>query len=320
MPDRRHFLRQVSRLSAGLAAAGLLPRGTEAELSGAWGVQLYTLRNLLPTKPAETLKAVAALGYREVEMLRPGLETLTPLAREAGLAVPALHIEAPIVTGEWAAWKSAPGASAFLPAESYGIDSAIADAKKHGVRFLTVPYLLPTERTSLDFYRRFADSMNRAGEKCAAAGLHLCYHHHSFEFEPLEGKVPMDLLAERFDPRSVGFELDVFWLSVAGRDPATAIRDLGARVRLLHLKDKAEGTPNEFLERSVKPAAFAEVGGGALDFPGILKAARAVGVAHAFVEQDQTPGDPMDSLRKSYAYLSSLRVSKAELESRIRPL
>jgi sugar phosphate isomerase/epimerase len=308
MQSRRDFLRHASHLSAGLAVAGLLPRAAGAELGGAWGVQLYTLRNLLPTRPAETLKAVAALGYREVEMLRPGLETLTPMAKDVGLAVPAMHIEAPIVTGEWAAWKSTPGALTSLPAESYGIDAAIADAKKHGMRFLTVAYLMAQERTTLDFYRRFADSMNRAGEKCAAAGLSLCYHHHSFEFEPLEGKVPMDVLVERFDKKAVGYEIDVFWLSIAGRDPVKTIRDLGSRVRLLHLKDKSKGTSNEYQESKVKPGAFTEVGSGVVDFPGVLAAGKAVGVAHGFVEQDQTPGDPLASLKKSYDYLETLKI------------
>ena len=78
----------------------------------------------------------------------------------------------------------------------------------------------------------------------------------------------MDVLVERFDPKKVGFEIDVFWVSIAGVDPAKTIRDLGARVRLLHLKDKAKGTANSFQESQVKPEAFAEVGSGVVDFPG----------------------------------------------------
>jgi sugar phosphate isomerase/epimerase len=306
MPDRRDFLRHAGYASAGMALAGLGAPRAHAALTGAWGVQLYTLRNVLPDKPAETLKALAAIGYREVEALRPMLE-LMPLVKDAGLTAPAMHVEAPVVTGMWEKWR--PAAQAMhLPPETYTVDSAIADAKKHGVRFLTVAYLLAEERTSLDFYRRFADAMNKAGEKCGAAGLSLCYHHHSFEFEPLEGKVPMDVLVERFDPKHVGFEIDVFWLSISGRDPVKTIRDLGPRVRLLHLKDKAKGTPNELQERNVKPGAFAEVGSGVVDFRGVIAAGKAAGVAHGFVEQDHTPGDPLESLKKSYAYLSTLKV------------
>jgi sugar phosphate isomerase/epimerase len=308
MKSRRRFLRQAGSASAGLALSSLEPRRAGAALSGDWGVQLYTLRNVLPGKPAEVLKAVAAIGYREVEMLRPGLDRLTPLAKEAGLDVPSLHIEAPLVTGDWEPWKARPDAAQFLPEKGYTLDSAIADAKRHGIRFVVVAYLMPNERTSLDFYRRFADAMNAAGERCNAAQVSLCYHHHSFEFEPLEGKVPMELLLERLDPKRVGFEVDVFWISIAGRDPVKTIRELGPRVRLLHLKDKAKDTPVEYQERSVKPGAFAEVGGGVVDFPGVLAAAKAAGVAHAFVEQDHTPGDPLDSLRKSFGYLQGLKI------------
>ena len=41
-----------------------------------------------------------------------------------------------------------------------------------------------------------------------------------------------------------------------------------------------------------------------LNFDAILKEASSVGVQHYFVEQDQTPGDPIESLRQSYAFLS----------------
>jgi sugar phosphate isomerase/epimerase len=305
MTSRRDFLRNTSAAAAG-AALALAGRPARAALSGQYGVQLYTLRNVLPTKPAETMKALYAIGYREVEMLRAGLSSWGPAAKEAGLAIPGMHIEAPVVTGEWGAWRN-PGSERFLPPATYGIEGAIADAKKFDIRFLTVAYLMPAERTSLDFYRKFADSMNAAGDKCAAAGISLCYHHHSFEYEPLEGKVPMELLVERFDAKKVGFEIDVFWVSVAGADPVKTIRDLGPRVRLLHLKDKSRGTANAFQERDVKAEAFTEVGNGVVDFPGILAAGKAAGTAHAFVEQDQTPGDPLESLKKSFGYLSKLK-------------
>jgi sugar phosphate isomerase/epimerase len=103
----------------------------------------------------------------------------------------------------------------------------------------------------------------------------------------------------------VAFELDVFWVSVAGGDPAEMIGKLAGRLPLLHLKDKAEGTPVMFKE-SVPRTAFKEVGNGVLDWPKVLRAAAAANVAHYFVEQDQTQGDPLDSLRQSFGFLSKL--------------
>jgi len=57
---------------------------------------------------------------------------------------------------------------------------------------------------------------------------------------------------------------------------------------------------------SVPKTAFKEVGHGVIDWVKVLRAAKAAGVAEYFVEQDQTPGDPLDSLRQSYEYLSKL--------------
>ena len=75
---------------------------------------------------------------------------------------------------------------------------------------------------------------------------------------------------------------------------------------LLHLKDKAPGTPVMFKE-SVDRGAFKEVGSGTIDWPAVLRAAASAGVQHYFVEQDQTPGDPVESLRQSFGYLSKLQ-------------
>src|SRR5439155_26411237 len=103
----------------------------------------------------------------------------------------------------------------------------------------------------------------------------------------------------------VGFEVDCFWVSVAGNDPVEFIRKWTGRVPLVHLKDKAAATEQRFNE-GVPRTAFKEVGNGTLDWPGILRAASAAGAQHYFVEQDQTPGDPIESLRQSYSNLSRL--------------
>ena len=76
MQTRRDFLRRTSYASASMALASFGARNVQAALSGQWGVQLYTVREQLPKKPAETLKAIAALGYREVETLRPFLDLM----------------------------------------------------------------------------------------------------------------------------------------------------------------------------------------------------------------------------------------------------
>jgi sugar phosphate isomerase/epimerase len=145
--------------------------------------------------------------------------------------------------------------------------------------------------------------MNRAAASAKRAGLSFGYHNHAFEFGKLDdGTRPIDTILTSFDPALVRFEVDVFWVSVTGNDPVDFIKKLGKRVMLVHLKDKAKDTPVKFAE-DVEKAAFAEVGSGTVDIPGVLKAAEALGIEHYFVEQDQSP-DPLASLKKSYEYLA----------------
>jgi sugar phosphate isomerase/epimerase len=71
------------------------------------------------------------------------------------------------------------------------------------------------------------------------------------------------------------------------------------------LKNVATGTEPRFNE-NIPRAAFHDLSDGAVDIPAVLRAAKQAGVKHYFVEQDETPGDPLDSLRKSFQYLESL--------------
>jgi hypothetical protein len=48
------------------------------------------------------------------------------------------------------------------------------------------------------------------------------------------------------------------------------------------------------------------VGAGTLDLKRILRVATETGVKHYFVEQDETPGDPLTSLKVSASYLKTL--------------
>lgn len=290
--------------TAVLAGAGSLMAGRAHAAPKALGVQLYTVREQITADPGPTLEAIAGIGYREVEVLRGTLDTVAPLARRVGLSPVSIHVETPIVTGKWEAWSFIRGA---VP-EGYGLTEALHDAKAHGAQYFVLPYLMPTEREhTAAFYTGLAETMNRAGRQAADAGLQFCYHNHGFEFEPLpDGRLPLDVLMSATDPALVKLELDVFWVGITGNDPVAMIGKYGSRIALMHLKDKSAGAPTATQEMQVPPTAFSEVGSGSLDFPSILKAGAAAGVAHYFVEQDHTPGNPIDSLRKSYEYLRGL--------------
>lgn len=263
------------------------------------GVQLYTLRFVLPNDADNVLKAVADIGYKEVEVLRKDMWAQKPIYDKYGLKPVSGHFETPILT-KGPAW---PG----MPAD-YSLEKAIEDCNKMGMKYIVAPYVQPKERGDLDYFRKFADALNKAGEQAAKSGLTLCYHNHAFEFKGQPGQRVWDVMLERFDKKYVQFELDVFWVSVAGLLPVDVIKSLTGRMPLVHLKDKGWGTPTQF-DESVKPEAFKEVGAGTMEFEPILRACEKAGVKHYLVEQDQTPKDPLASIRLSYNNLRNLKIA-----------
>jgi len=284
MSTRRELLKSLS-LVAALPAARLAARQLQAI-----GVQLYTVRSVLPQKPAETLNAIEAIGYREIEPTFGGLDRLWPAIQDTHLKPVSVHLDNTLMNA----------------GKEDDLARAIDQVKKWGFAYAVFPYLPPAERGGLEKIRILTDKLNRAGERCRAAGIGFCYHNHAFEFEPMEGTTGFNVMMERLDKNLCGFELDCFWVSVAGQDPAELLRRLSGRVPLVHLKDKPSGVPVMYKE-SVDRSAFKEVGSGVMDWPAILRAAESSGVQHYFVEQDQTPGDPVESLRQSFGYLSKLQ-------------
>ena len=251
--------------------------------------------------PAPTLEAIAKLGYRYVE--GGLLPSLAPAVKAAGLQQVSAYAPTYLVTGNRQAWT---GRGELLP-ESYTWEQAVEEAKGRGLQYLVIAYLTRAERGTLDDYRRVAAKLDKAGETCRKAGLTLAYHAHAFEYEAISGVRPLDLLLKETSPAHLSLELDTFWASIAGVDPVKMIEANAGRVPLVHLKDKAKGTPVQYDEGKVPKEAFKEVGGGVVDFAAFFKAAAQTGVRYCYVEQDHCVGStPLDSLRASYAQVRKL--------------
>lgn len=274
---RRHF--------AGILAVSALSARTLKTI----GVQLYTVRDVLPEKPLETLKALEQIGYREAEVVGGSLEQIWPHLKKTSLRPVSVHLSTPLFTRD----------QSKLPA-------ALDDAKQRGFQYVVCPYIAPQDRGGVDVIRKLADTLNQAGEACRKSGLRLCYHNHAFEFEPVKsGGTLLDVLMRESDPRLVSLELDIMWAQVAGVSPVSVLEQYGKRVALMHLKNVAKDVTPRYNEK-IPREAFREVGNGSIDVAAVLKAAEKAGVQHYFVEQDQTPGDPVASLRESYEYLRKL--------------
>lgn len=232
------------------------------------GVQLYTLRALMAQDVPGVLRAVAAIGYEEVEFagyFNAAPRDVKRALADAGLAAPASHVGA-------LAARDTPG-------------PLIEAAAEVGHETLIVAWLPPEERQSMDQWRAWADVLNGFAAQCREAGLKFAYHNHDFEFAPIDGAKPFDMLLQRCDPALVDFELDLYWTALAGEDPRAILAAAPARFPLCHVKDM-DGARR-----------MADVGAGEMDFAGIFAAHR---FAHYFVEHDQA-ADPIASITASYA-------------------
>jgi sugar phosphate isomerase/epimerase len=252
------------------------------------GVQLYTVRSIINDKPLETLKALDQIGYREAEVIQGNMDKIWPALKQTSLKPVSLHMDTALFTRN----------QEKLPA-------ALDEAKEKGFEYVVCPYIAPADRGGVDMIKKLGQTLNSAGEMCRKAGLHLCYHNHAFEFQQEGNGTLLDVLMQTADPKLVNLELDIMWSTVAGVDPVSVLKKYGSRVALMHLKNVAPGVEKRYNEM-VPKTAFREVGNGVVDIPAVLKAAAQAGVKHYFVEQDQTPGDPVASLRASFEYLKKL--------------
>ena len=251
------------------------------------GAQLYTVRNILPDKPHETLQAIEKIGYREVEVVGATMATIWPALKQTKLRAVSVHLDTLLFTRNQ---------EKLIP--------ALEDAKQRGLQYVVCPYIDPRDRGGADVIRKLGETLTTAGEKCRAMGISLCYHNHAFEFEPSGSGTLLDVLMKASDPKLVSLEFDIMWSQVAGVDPVSVLKQYGGRIALMHLKNVAPGTPKQYKE-PLPPTAFKEVGNGTIDIRAVLRAA-APYVKHYFVEQDQAPGNPVDSLRQSMEYLRNL--------------
>ena len=107
-------------------------------------------------------------------------------------------------------------------------------------------------------------------------------------------------MLERTDPDLVFFELDLYWIVTAGRDPLDYLGSYDqSRWPLFHCKDRTAGTFGS-------GGTFADLGEGIINFRAHLQALENKHYHHFFVERD-TQVNPPRTARVGYEYLRDLR-------------
>ncbi|MEM7501195.1 MAG: sugar phosphate isomerase/epimerase [Pseudomonadota bacterium] len=275
---RRTLLKGAAAIAAApwLAACSSTPQTAARRRLDRIGIQLYTVRDRMAEDVPGTLRAIADIGYDEVEFA--GYFDHTPAAvkrmiDDLGLVSPSAHVSLDDIRTSQA--------------------QLIETAHTLENKYIALGWLAPEERGTLDQYREHIDLVAAFGEKCRDAGLQFAWHNHDFEFIELEGQRPMDMILDRTDADLVQVELDLYWTAKANVSVFRYFERYPGRFPMCHVKDMAADT------------SMADVGDGTIDFAAIFAASELAGFNHYFVERDDST-ETLKTAANSYQGLSRL--------------
>jgi len=302
--SRRNFLKLAGAASvAAIAFRDALPL-VAYPLGLPLGLQLYSLRELLPKDFDGTLKGIAAAGYTEVEaagfyamsapefkqsmttaglscvsahyplaMLQPQLESIITYANQLGLQ----HVVC-----------SSPSLKNPSRIRLSSKDPGYHDAW--------------VQAFTLEDWKWNAEQYNEIGSKVKAYGMRFGYHNHTTEFRKLRNVVPYDELIRLTDPELVTFEMDCGWVAVAGYSPAEYLTKYPTRISMLHVKDFD-------LKKGAEHVQSTELGRGTIDYRPIFEAAKKGGhITHYFVEQEEFDMPPLEAIKLDADYVRNVKV------------
>ena len=247
-------------------------------------VQLYTIRDAIAKDAPGSLKRLYDMGFRNVETAfwpdGTDLQQAAGWIRNAGLKVSSCHVELPVGDQKQKMLELA---------NVYGAKRMIWHGWPEDKRY-----------SSLEGTKELAGIYNESFQFAADHGLEFGLHNHWWEFRnKVGGKYVYEILLEETDPR-IFFEIDTYWVKVAGHEPSKTIDAFGNRVKLLHIKDGPAKWNDELAIDNPDP--MTAVGKGTQDIPAILKASEKH-VEWLVVEMDKTSTDVFQSLDESLQYL-----------------
>ena len=251
------------------------------------GVQAYTYRNSFPNGVAATLDTIQALGITEME--GPNPKNIEPA--EFKKLLDERHIKMPSIGVDYNKIVKDP-------------QSVVELAKLFGADYVMVAWIPHGKTFTLEDAKKAVDDFNTVGKILKDNGITFCYHNHGYEFGPYGDGTLFDYIAQNTDPEYVSFEMDMLWAFHGGADPAQLLYKYKGRWKLIHLKDIRKGVAND-LTGGTDTKNDVALGIGQINIPEVLKAAKAVGIQHYFIE-DESPYHAAQ-IPVTIAYIKGLR-------------
>jgi sugar phosphate isomerase/epimerase len=295
----------VAATVAALACA--LPRSARAYPLGLRpGLQLWTVKDALEADQAATLRKIAAIGYREVELyqLPRSPAEFKQQCADAGLTITGGHFYLQSLrdrkTIDTALQLGMHYIIVVFPTLRAMADRDISD--------MSVQELKPLyDRITADDYEWNAAQFNRHGAELKREGLQLGYHNHAIDLKKFGKRSALEVLFAATDPDLVVFEMDCGHVIHAGADPIAYLRRYPKRIQLLHLKDLVPGYAISASIDTEDKDTNAELGAGVIDWKRLFQVAARGNIKHYFIEHEGTMAHPpLEAVANSLTYLKSL--------------
>jgi sugar phosphate isomerase/epimerase len=266
------------------------------------GLQLYSVRDVLPTDFEGTLRKLAALGYQEVEaagFFGHSPADVKQMMASAGLRCVSAHYSLADLM------KTTPQTIEY--AQALGLRYLVCSSPwsanpDHLTHYPGGAWQGILHSMSLDDWQWSAEQFNRLGEQMHAAGIQFCYHNHTMEFQDHHGVTGYETLLTQTNPEHVKFELDCGWAIAAGQNPVELLHKHEGRIVMLHVKDMKPAAPGTAPAEHVAT----ELGLGTINYRPILETAFHTGIRHMFVEQEGFDKPLWEALKIDYDYLNRI--------------
>ena len=286
--QRREFITKTTQAAVLLAALPNLSCAAKTiantEVFKNFGIQLWTLRDIIDPDPKQTIAEIAKMGYTQIESFegKQGIfwgmqpKDFGSFLNDHNLKMVSAHCD----------WTE-------------NLSQKASEVASIGGKYVVCPWLGPQK--TIEDYKNAADQFNKAGEICRKEGLRFAYHNHDYSFKELEGQIPQDIFMSYTDDALVDFEMDMYWVVTAGVDPVAYFEKHKNRFKLCHIKDRTKNSAEQF--------DSCTLGEGSIDYANILRKAKNSGMEYFIYEQEKyNEKGVMANAKSSADYLKKLRV------------
>jgi sugar phosphate isomerase/epimerase len=248
------------------------------------GLEMYSVRDEFMKDAAGTITAVAKMGYEAVEFYAPYFEWTTSKATQIRKQLEDLGLRC---------YSTHNGDEAFTPE---GLKKAIELNRILGSRYVVMAGSGPV--AGLAGWKALAERITRVTEKLTPVGMSAGFHNSESQWELVEGKRPMDVLAAN-TPKEFMLQFDAGSCVAARQDPVAWIKANPGRIKSIHCKDWAHWPWGGYR------VLFGE---GSVPWADIFQAAESVGgVEYYLIDQDGSYYPPLEAARRCLATWKRMR-------------